>query len=49
MKEEGSAADFVTDVTDVKKEEGKEEFNYDFSFASSSLFFLRALRVFAVR
>ncbi|TAG97678.1 MAG: cobyrinate a,c-diamide synthase [Oscillatoriales cyanobacterium] len=35
-RKKGSAADFVTDVTDVKKEEGKEEFNYDFSFASTA-------------
>ncbi|MEG3847160.1 cobyrinate a,c-diamide synthase [Microcoleus sp. herbarium19] len=38
-RKKGSAADFVTDVTDVtdvKKAEGKEEFNYDFSFASTA-------------
>ncbi len=39
-RKKGLAADFVTDVTDVKdrrkKEEGKEKFNYDFSFASTA-------------
>jgi len=42
-RKRGSAADFVTDVTDnvtdatdVRKAEGKEEFNYDFSFASTA-------------
>ena len=38
-RKRGSAADFVTDVTDVKdtkKAEGKEEGNYDFSFASTA-------------
>ncbi len=39
-RKKGSAADSVTDVTDVtdirKKEKGREEFNYDFSFASTA-------------
>jgi cobyrinic acid a,c-diamide synthase len=35
-RKKGSAADCVTEVTDVKKAGGKEEFNYDFSFASTA-------------
>lgn len=35
-RKKGSAASNVRDVTDVRKEEGKEEFNYDFSFASTA-------------
>ncbi len=38
-RKKGTSASFVTDVTDVtdvKKAGGKEEFNYDFSFASTA-------------
>lgn len=35
-RKKGSAASNVRDVTDVRKEEAKEEFNYDFSFASTA-------------
>ena len=35
-RKKGLAADFVTDVTDVRKAGGKEKYNYDFSFASTA-------------